>query len=110
MAAELVSFKHLYGANSTDIIIASKYINVRRLAAGVAETETTPSGASYVVFTSDVDFYVCWNGAAATSPSADVTNGEGSELNPTERYIGGVSSFSIIADAAGSVMLAYYSE
>jgi hypothetical protein len=87
MAAEFVSFRHLAGGSNTDVVVASKYINTRVLAANTAETETVPSGANYVVFNADTDFWVCWEGTAAQIAAADVTNGTGSELNPTERYM-----------------------
>lgn len=110
MAATLKSFRHLAGNSNTDVLVASAYINNRVLAASTAETETPPSGASYVVFKSDTDFWVCWCGSAAQVAAADVTDGTGSELNPTERYIAGVSTFSIIAASACIVSIAYFSE
>jgi hypothetical protein len=110
MAAELVSFRHLAGGSNTDVVFASKYINTRSLAANTAETETPPSGAAYVVFKCDQDFWVCWSGGSAVVPASDVSDGTGSELNPTERYIVGISTFSIISAAASSISMAYYAE
>lgn len=115
MAAELVSFKHLAGDKNTDVVVASRYINTRALAANTAETETVPTGvtggtAAYVVFKCDADFWVCWSGSTAVVPAADVTDGTGSELNPTERYIGGVTTYSIISASASSISMAYYAE
>lgn len=104
------SFKHFGGGSNTDVLTASDYINCRVLAASTAETETPPSDAAYAVFSSNADFRVCWNGSAATVPGADVTNGNGSELNPTERYIVGIATFSIIAESACTVNIAYFSE
>jgi hypothetical protein len=114
-SAALVSFKHIKGANNTDILTASRYINARSLAAGTAETETVPTGvtggdAAYVVFSSNSDFYVNWNGGTAAAPSGDTTDGSASELNPTERYIKGIASFSILAPSAATVSMAYYAE
>jgi hypothetical protein len=39
-----------------------------------------------------------------------VTNGTGSELNPTERYIAGISTFSIISASAAVIGISYYSD
>lgn len=91
-----------YAVNPAD------YVNNYVLAANVAETVTVPSGAQAVSFSANGDFYVNFNGGTAAVPSVDITNGTGSELNPSIRYIAGWSSFSIVAPATTVVVLAYY--
>lgn len=66
------------------------------LAANTAETYTIPTGARFLLFSADGDFYVRYAGTAAI-PAADITNGSGSELNPAMRYVKSLSSISIIA-------------
>jgi hypothetical protein len=73
-----------------------------------ASTVTVPPGANYVVYSATDDFYVRWDGTAAAIPGADITNGTGSEINPTIRDIKGVTSFSIIAAVDTVVTMAFY--
>lgn len=74
-----------------------------------ATTFTVPSGARFVLFAATGDFYVRWDGSAAAIPSADVTNGSGSEVNPIVRSVKGSETFSIIAAADVIVTMAWYS-
>lgn len=91
-------------------------IDAKVLAAGVAESETVPSitsngttgKAKTVLFASTCDFYADVNGTAAV-PSADVTNGSASELNPTVRYLGGdVTTISLISADACVITMSFY--
>ena len=91
------------------LINPSDTVNASVLAANVAKTVTVPSGAQAVSFSANGDFYVNFNGGTAAVPSVDITNGNGAELNPSTRYIAGLSSFSIVAPAATVVVLSYYS-
>ncbi len=84
-----------------------QWIDVRVLAAGVAETHTIPTGATYVLFSTTSNFYVAYSGTA-TVPSADITNGSGPELNPVLRSVSGLASISIISPATCIVTMAFY--
>lgn len=86
----------------------SDTVNARVLATGVAETVTVPTGATVVSFSGTADFYVNFNGGTAAVPVADITDGTGSELNPTVRYIPGKTSFSIVAPADAVVVMSFY--
>lgn len=87
---------------------ASDHIDVRVLAAGTPEAHTIPAGARYVVFAANADF-VARFGAAAAWPSADVTDGTGSHLNPNARRIpDGVTTIGLAANAACIVTMAFY--
>jgi len=84
-------------------------INVK-VVGTTASTETVPSLARYVLFSANKDFYVRWDGSAAAVPGANVTNGTGSELNPTIRSVEAGETFSVVGSAAGTVVtLTYYS-
>lgn len=87
---------------------APNYVQNRVLAASTAETVTWPTGATVVVFGRDGDFWVRWDGSAAAVPSADVTDGGGSELNPTARSRNGQSTFSVIAEDVRKLSMAFY--
>ena len=84
-----------------------QWIDVRVLAANVAEVYTVPTGANYVLFSSTVDFYANY-GAAAAVPGADVTNGTASELNPTLRATNGAATIGLISPYAAVVTICVY--
>lgn len=86
---------------------APDHIDARVLAASVNEAHTVPTGANFVIFSADGDFYARPNSAAAV-PGADVTDGTGSELNPVIWSLEGVTSINLIADAARKVTLSFY--
>jgi hypothetical protein len=94
--------------NPSFAIDGSDTIHARHMTTS-AETHTVPAGANFVVFSANQDFYVRWNGTAAI-PVADVTDGTGSELNPTVRRVVAGKTFSIIGSAASTVVtMAFYS-
>lgn len=88
-------------------------INVAFAAAGVAEAITIPAGSTHVAFSATSDFYMRFNATAAV-PSADVTDGTGSELNPTVRRLqlgdnsAPVTSISVIAPVACIVTAMFF--
>lgn len=88
-------------------MVAPQWIDSRVLAANTAEAHTVPTDARFVVFSSDGDFYVRYNGTAAI-PGADVTDGTSAEINPTVRNLSGVTSISLIASATRVVSMAFY--
>lgn len=99
------------GANGEQTFARSvpRYIDARVLAANTAESHTVPTGAKFVLFGSDGDFYARPNATAAV-PSADVTDGSGSEINPVAWDLTGVTTISLIAAAARVVTLAFYTD
>lgn len=94
---------------------APRYVDVRVLAASTNETHTVPAGAKYVVFASDDLFYAKANGAAAV-PSADVTDGSGSEMNPgvwrlvADDENAAVTTIGLIAPRATTVTLTFHKD
>jgi hypothetical protein len=86
---------------------APTYVDNYVLAAGVAQTVTIPSTATFGFFGANGDFYMNNNGAAAV-PSVNITDGTGHDLNPSVRYFGkGQTTFSLIAPAATIVSIAW---
>jgi len=91
----------------------STHIDARVLAAGVAESHTVPANAIYVVFSAQdgggdaCSFYANFSGTAA-EPSADITDGSGSELNPAVRALEGATAISLLAPEACILTLAFY--
>ncbi len=97
------------GFNSS-VRLVPTYINSRSLAANVSETDTIPTGANFVLFGANCNFYAK-PGATAAVPT-DVTDGTGSEANPQAWYIKssltGITQISVIAEGACLVTLSYY--
>jgi len=101
----LVAFKQGYGEVPRPI---PQSVMAVSLAASVAESITPPAGSRYVIFSSNVDFYVnCY--ATATVPG-DTTDGTASELNPAgyEFNKDERPTISVISEAAGKVTAAFY--
>lgn len=94
--------------DNTLTIPACQWVDVRVLAANVAETHTLPTHANVVNFSATGNFYVNFT-TTATVPAADVTDGTGSCLNPGVRDVSQITSFSIIAPAAIVVTMEFYS-
>ncbi len=88
---------------------APDHIDVRVLAANTGEFHTVPTGAAYVIFSADGDFFARPNSGAAV-PATDVTAGTGSELNPVIWALNGVTSISLIASAPRIVTLTFYKD
>lgn len=86
---------------------APDYVDVRVLAATTNEAHTVPTGAQFVIFSSDGDFFARPNATAAV-PGADVTDGTGSELNPTIWHLGGVTTINLIASSARTITMSFY--
>lgn len=112
MVQKIIPMDVKYGDGSFALRQAD-WIDARVLAANVAESHTVPSYtdsagatkyASYVVFSANADFYAKV-GAAAAVPAADVTDGTGSELNPTIRFLAGATAIGVITAAAGGAIV-----
>ncbi len=103
MAPSLKRFRFVNG-----IPAASKWIDTRVLAANTAEAHTVPSGAKYVAFAADGDFYANFDQASIAVPTGDVTDGSGGEFNPSARYIGDIATIRLIAAAACTVTMSFY--
>lgn len=78
------------------------------LAAGVAQTYTVPTGALYILFSANADFYARYDGTAAAVPTVTTTSGSGPELNPGLRNITGATTISLISPTVCIVTLSVY--
>ena len=76
------------------------YTAVRTLAADVAEYINVPTGATYAVFGSSGTFACRYNATQAGTQAAsfaDSTGGDTIEINPTVRWLYGITELSVIA-------------
>lgn len=92
-------------------ISPTTYTAVRDLAADTAEYINVPTGAKYAVFGSTGSFACRYNatqaGTAAAS-YADATGGDTTEINPTVRYLNGVTELSVIAPAITQLSVTFF--
>jgi hypothetical protein len=86
---------------------ASDTINAAFMSAGTAEVQAVPSGALFVVFSSDGDFYAKPN-TLPSVPVADVTNGGAAEINPTVWSLSSITGIGLVASTTRIVTLSYY--
>jgi len=85
------------------------YVNDYVLTAGTAKTVSVPANARYAFISANGDIWANFSGGTAAIPVADITDGSGSELNPTVRYMhAALSSFSLISAANALVSIAWY--
>jgi hypothetical protein len=94
---------------SSHLRVPPTYVDVRVLAAGVSETHTLPTGPGFVIFSPNCATFYAKIGASAAVPAADVTDGTGSELNPSGYLFGkGVTQITLISPGACIVTLSFY--
>lgn len=107
-ALALDSFK-IYRNYSGDqtFAIPQGYVNNYVLTASTNKAVTIPSGARYAVFAASADIWVRVGGTASI-PSADVTDGTGSELNPVVRWIEGETTIGVISAYDAKVSIIFY--
>lgn len=91
----------------------SQYIDGFALAANTSERIAIPSGASRVVISCTANYCVLFGTVASSAAfPTDVTNGTGSELNPSgyllDSLAATVTHLCIIADATATASLAWY--
>ena len=96
-----------YGARHTLLRKAPTEIDAMVLAADVAESYTVPSGARYLVFSAQADFWVNPGGSAAV-PTTEVTDGSAAECNPVGWEVEAESSISFISEVANKISIAIY--
>lgn len=85
----------------------SQHVDARKLAASTPEVHTVPTGAVFVNFSADGDFYANF-GAAAAVPAADVTDGSASVLNPGLRALDGAATIGLVASAECIVTMEFF--
>lgn len=100
MAGSLDSLNVTADGAFAPTIRPTTYTAVRTLAADTAEYINVPTGAKYAVFGSSGTFACRYNAAQAGTQAAaftDATGGDTIEINPTVRYLYGISELSVIA-------------
>jgi hypothetical protein len=88
---------------------APNYVDAEVLAANTAASHTVPTGAKFVIFSSDGDFYARPNADPAV-PAQAVADGSAGELNPTIWDLNGVTTIRLVAAATRIVTLTFYAD
>lgn len=103
-----------FAGNNSLVAAAPEYVDSRVLAvASTNESHTVPTGADIVIFSATAEFWAKPNGTAAI-PAADVTDGTGSQRNPTAWLLrdlsgGAITAVGLISATAGAVVnMAFY--
>ncbi len=74
---------------------------------GTAVSYTVPADTRWLVFSATEDFYSNPNGTAV-EPSANITDGSGSELNPVGCVVKGGETISFVASAVCKITISVY--
>jgi hypothetical protein len=99
------------GANAgdTSALDPSDSIHEVSIAATTAQALIVPTGAKFVMFSASDDFYVRYDGTAATIPSSATWASGSVELNPAVRIVAGGQTISVIAPVACVIIATFYS-
>lgn len=84
------------------------YIDAVVLVATVNQTYTVPANADAVILSANCPEFYAIVGPTAAVPAANVTNGTGSEMNPSSWYIGRATQIGLISPTACKVTLSWY--
>jgi hypothetical protein len=113
--AALISLKNGYDTNHQDIGLRdpSQQIDGFALAANTSERIAIPAGASRVIISATANIAVLFGTVASSAAMpTDITNGTGSELNPSGYLLDSLAStvthLCVISDATCLVSLAWY--
>lgn len=94
-------------AGDQTFAIKTGTVNNYLLVASTNKAVVVPAGCNYAIFAANADIWVEM-GSAATIPAGDVTDGTGSELNPTIRKVEPGRTIGIISESAAKVSITFY--
>jgi hypothetical protein len=106
--------KTLGTRNSAEVISQPDFVQSVVLSSGVGQAFDTPTGAGYVVFSMNADFWVRYGSTAASAPTTSSTSGStNAEFNPNIRNITSTlacTGISLVSETAAKGSLAWYSK
>jgi hypothetical protein len=102
-------FKQLRGARgeATGAINTTDTYYAGELAAATNQAVTIPTDGNICAFSANGDFYVRYDGSAATVPTGSIAAST-VDLNPGVRDVSTVTTLNIIAPATTKITLAFY--
>jgi hypothetical protein len=106
MALEPLQFFRFQAGDQT-FAVKQGDVNNYLLVASTNKAVTVPTGANFALFSASADIWVNVDGVAAV-PSGDVTDGTGSELNPSLRRVEAGGTIGVISEYAAKVSIVFY--
>jgi hypothetical protein len=106
MALEPLQFFRFQAGDQT-FAVKQGDVNNYLLVASTNKAVTVPTGANFALFSASADSWVNVGGVAAV-PSGDVTDGTGSELNPSLRRVEAGGTIGVISEYAAKVSIVFY--
>jgi hypothetical protein len=106
MALEPLQFFRFQAGDQT-FAVKQGDVNNYLLVASTNKAVTVPTGANFALFSASADIWVNVGGVAAV-PSGDVTDGTGSELNPSLRRVEAGGTIGVISEYAAKVSIVFY--
>ncbi len=103
------AFKQKIGAQgqATGAINTTDTYYAGELAAATNQAVTIPTDGNICVFSANGDFYVRYDGSAATVPTGAIAAST-VDLNPSVRDVSDATTLNIIAPATTKITLAFY--
>ena len=103
------AFKQKIGAHgqATGAINVTDTYYAGELAAATNQSVTLPADGNICVFSANGDFYVRYDGSAATVPTGSIAAST-VDLNPGIRDVSDATTLNIIAPATTKITLAFY--
>lgn len=95
--------------NPTDAITPTDTFYEVSIAASTNQQLTAPAGSKFALFSGNGDFYVRYDGTAATVPSSSTWTTGNQELNPGVRKCAAGDTFDVIAPTACKITVSFYS-
>jgi hypothetical protein len=92
---------------SSSVLIPPTYTDAIVLVANVSQTQAVPTGANWVIFSADCNFYAK-TGASAAVPGATTTTGAAAMQNPAAWNVIGITQITVVAATACKVTLSFY--
>lgn len=95
-----------------DILAIPDYVQQAVLVANTGQAFDVPTGANYVVFGANTDFFARYGSTAASVPTTSSTGSStNAEMNPTARNVGSTlttTGLSLVAASAGIVTMSWF--
>ena len=94
---------------SSSMLLPPTYTDAIVLVANASQTQAVPTGATWVIFSANCNFYAL-PGASAAVPGATTTNGSASMQNPQGWNLAnlGITQITVISASACIVTLSFY--
>jgi hypothetical protein len=98
------------GGNISYALRPATCVLARELAANTAESITVPANARFALFSATADIFVNYATTATVPGDTAVSDATASELNPSMRFVSGVTTISVISPEASVVTVSFWTD